>query len=339
MALTFAEKEKMFNLQVKAILDTRVTACRVKLTKTGNAITLQGYTHYRQTTTLVKNLAEELFGKGAVDFKIKTLHAGAPRFAVAVAPAVNIWLNPDTTNPDHLDTQALLGTVLRTYHREGAFTFVQHPEGYVGYAPTKELKPVTDKEYLRWKNGPYAIATGPVAHGDIIVPMGARLPRQGSFTILPDGKRIKISADKFQTGNPADPVYIKALRQSAQRYFGQKTPYLWGGKSEVGIDCSGFVQTLNRLQGIVLPRDASMQCHIGEMVGYLPDHADLLPGDILFFMRDTGKVYHVGIYLGKSTYMHSAGATGPTISSLHKTGKNFFQRYHNSLVYARRVKI
>src|SRR5690606_19952854 len=164
----------LLQLRIRAAVDVRVTACRVTATSTGNMVTVAGYTHYKQTTTFVRNLAEEIFGKDKVAFKLKTLETGAPKFAVAVQPAVSIWLNPDTSNGDHLDTQALLGTVVRTYHREGAFTFVQHPEGYVGYAPTKELQPVSVENYLRWKNGPQVTLTQPVTVGDVTVPMGAR---------------------------------------------------------------------------------------------------------------------------------------------------------------------
>ena len=146
---------------------------------------------------------------------------------------------------------------------------------------------------------------------------------------------MKLSPKDYVAFDPARSTFITSLQKRAEQFM--NSPYLWGGKTEAGIDCSGFVQTLALQEGIFLPRDASMQCHVGEMVGYLPDFADLLPGDIMYFMNKNAFVFHVGIYLGDKKYMHSAGKTGPTVSSVYPKGENYMTRYGNKFVYARRV--
>lgn len=88
------------------------------------------------------------------------------------------------------------------------------------------------------------------------------------------------------------------LKQIAFKYI--NAPYLWGGRSPFGIDCSGFVQNVFRISGYELPRDAYQQATFGEAT------ADILPGDLAFFAKDE-KIDHVGICLGDGEIIHASG--------------------------------
>lgn len=336
MATRTNPKDTLFQLRIKARIDTRTTACRVTVERLADKkVQVRGYSQYRQTDAFVRALAGEIYGADHVSFDLKVLERGAPKFAVINSAVAPLWRNPDASDPETLDSEALYGSYVRVYHREGPFTFIQMADGYVGYCPTASLQRATTEEYLRWKNGPQAVTLLPLQAGDIAIAPGSRFSYEGGSVLLPGGGTLKVSKKQVVLSDPADPKFAKILQERAREFL--DSPYLWGGKSVVGIDCSGFVQTLMLQEGVVLPRDASMQCHVGEIVGYLPRYGDLLPGDVMFFMNTNAYVFHVGIFLGDDMYMHSAGKTGPIISSVKKDGQNFASRYDGTYVYARRM--
>ena len=82
------------------------------------------------------------------------------------------------------------------------------------------------------------------------------------------------------------------------------TPYLWGGRSPFGIDCSGFTQMVFKLNGIKLKRDAHQQAETGKTLSFLEEAQQ---GDLAFFDNEDGKIVHVGILLGKEKIIHASG--------------------------------
>lgn len=107
-------------------------------------------------------------------------------------------------------------------------------------------------------------------------------------------------------GNHLDPKYTKPTARDIRKYTGMflNTPYLWGGRSVFGIDCSGFSQMTFRIFGIRLMRDAWQQATQGEGIGFLQE---AVCGDLAFFDNAEGKITHVGILLNDSEIIHSSG--------------------------------
>lgn len=109
---------------------------------------------------------------------------------------------------------------------------------------------------------------------------------------------------KFE-GNARFPERLESsntLIENAYMYL--SCPYMWGGRSPFGIDCSGYTQMVFKLSGIKLRRDASQQSEQGHLV-HLLDEAH--PGDLAFFDNSEGKLTHVGIILGKNKIIHASG--------------------------------
>ena len=95
---------------------------------------------------------------------------------------------------------------------------------------------------------------------------------------------------------------LNTLHKTAGQFL--NAPYLWGGRSIIGCDCSGFVQTVFKIHGIALKRDSSQQAEQGEIINSL---STTRLGDLAFFANEEGKVYHVGMILSPEEIVHSSG--------------------------------
>jgi cell wall-associated NlpC family hydrolase len=101
-----------------------------------------------------------------------------------------------------------------------------------------------------------------------------------------------------------------SLTQRAIRFLG--VPYVFGGTSTSGFDCSGYVQHVFAMLGVHLPRTADAQYDAGHST-----RGRMVPGDLVFFTTYTSGVSHVGIYLGHDRFVHASSSQGVTVSSLH----------------------
>ena len=94
----------------------------------------------------------------------------------------------------------------------------------------------------------------------------------------------------------------KVMIDQALKYF--NAPYLWGGRSPLGIDCSGLTQIIYKMAGYAIPRDAGQQVHCGKALSFIEETK---PGDLAFFDNDEGRIIHVGIIWEKNKIIHASG--------------------------------
>ncbi|MES2875596.1 MAG: C40 family peptidase [Bacteroidota bacterium] len=136
------------------------------------------------------------------------------------------------------------------------------------------------------------------------------------------GETISPSKDNFRSG----------VIETAKFYL--NAPYLWGGKSVFGIDCSGFTQMVLRQFGLKLKRDAYQQAEQGELVGFLQEAR---AGDLAFFDNDEGRITHVGIMLDNEQIIHASGRV--RIDSIDNQGifNRELNRYTHKLRIVKRI--
>jgi hypothetical protein len=129
--------------------------------------------------------------------------------------------------------------------------------------------------------------------------MGSSLPniQSGDFSI--DEKNYRFEGTVCL---PSEPNKRDIIVDYAYNYLG--SPYLWGGRSPFGIDCSGFVQVVYKMSGIKLRRDASQQAEYGNTLSFVEEAK---PGDLAFFDNEEGKIIHVGIVLPNQRIIHASG--------------------------------
>jgi gamma-D-glutamyl-L-lysine dipeptidyl-peptidase len=171
-------------------------------------------------------------------------------------------------------------------------------DGYEGWAFSRELRDVNE-DYVskfRTEKPVYADINASLSR----IPFGARLPLYSDGSIRLGDEIIAFEGNLFEGVHEAAHTSGNAIIQTAQRYL--DAPYLWGGRSMSGIDCSGLTQMVFKLNGIALPRDAYQQAEKGETVNSL---AEAKAGDLAFF-AEVERVTHVGILTGDGHILHAS---------------------------------
>lgn len=166
-------------------------------------------------------------------------------------------------------------------------------DGYEGYIDHKQVLALTEKELKRWMDS-YSFASQQFFQ--LTGPMGKQLLSGGALIGVQTHFKIGNYDYQLQTEPQKTDIWTYALGFL-------NTPYLWGGKSIFGIDCSGLVQNVCRQLDINLPRDAHQQAEIGTAV----DFQDRQKLDLAFFKNAAGRIHHVGIIGPDDQILHASG--------------------------------
>ncbi|PHN05554.1 C40 family peptidase [Flavilitoribacter nigricans] len=351
-------KAALTEIQKTYAPDRRVAIFDVKSHSRNDTVFLEGETSLPEAYAAVVQMLDQ---KGVVYVnKVQLL----PDPALPSRGVVNVSVANIRSNPKHsgeLSTQALLGMGLKVYKQEGSFSYVQTPDGYLGWMDSGSFVLMDDQAYQEWITAEKVIFTqdygfvqdaaadqsgrvGDLVAGNILLNEG----ENGAYRAVafPDGRRGFVPEEQISGQTPwletKHDLRIPQIVGTALSMMGR--PYLWGGTSGKGMDCSGFTKTVYFLNGFVLPRDASQQVHAGVDVPTDTTFNALRTGDFLFFGErtddDQEKVRHVGIYLGEGQFIHSgADNPGVKIESLLPDSPNFAAHRRETFLRARRMEV
>lgn len=180
-------------------------------------------------------------------------------------------------------------------------------DGYEGWIDSKMITPLNLRALKKLENRPFAVSGDVISlipvneEQNLMLVAGSTLP-----VWRPYKKEFSVNKDTFKSGGEVFYGELKnprnVLIKQALKYF--NAPYLWGGRSPFGIDCSGFVQVIYKMVGVKIPRDASEQVQLGRALSFVDETE---PGDLAFFDDEEGNIVHVGIIWKRNKIIHASG--------------------------------
>lgn len=334
--------------------DDRVALFSVKQDSTGMLVGKTNLPEAKQTLFTRLNAEKITYKDGIQVLPAPSLEDKT--YAVVNVSVANLRSNP--RDAAELATQALLGMPLRVWDKDRGWYQVQTPDGYLAWVDFGGFERMTKTQFDAWEALPKLMYTQPFGFcygqpdrdsqtiSDLVVGNVLALTKEtGDFYEVryPDGRAGFVSrteAQPYAQWRAKAAVTEENLTRTARKLMG--IPYLWGGTSVKGMDCSGFTKTVYFLNGQTLQRDASQQVHEGTLVP-TPDHdfSQLRPGDLLFFGTPATpdkpeRVVHVGMWLGNNEFIHASGFV--RVASMDVKALNYNEFEWKRFLRAKRVR-
>jgi len=361
LVLTSCKSSNVSNLQSEVDLiaarfvpDHRVGICNVKLLPGNNgSIIISGET----TNPVAKNeiiKALNKHGKGLVDsiVLLPDTIKSSKYMGLVTLSVINLRKQP--LHASELVSQAILGTPVMILKRNDSWLLIKTPDNYIAWTEESSVKQMDGSEMAVWKKTARVIyrentgwlydapsdksgVVGDLVGGSIIEKTGES--SEYMKIALPDGRQGFVEKQKvmdFAEWKKSIFCDEESICNVSKTFLG--LPYLWGGTSAKGVDCSGFVQSVFFRNGLILQRDASLQALHGLTIDLNGGFSLLKKGDLLFFgskKNGTPHVTHVAIYTGGKEYINSSGRV--MLNSLDSTQENYSSFKFNSLLLAKRI--
>lgn len=273
--------------------------------------------------------------------------------AVVTLSVANLRSQP--RHSAELSTQATMGTPVTVLKQDGTWYLIQTPDNYLAWVDAAGIALMDEEEISYWYSSQKVMFTpliGYVYQGeneenlvsDLTAGNLLELVQEGKEfhqVKLPDGRSGYVkgsSVTNYEEWAATRNTSAENLISTAKSMMG--SPYLWGGTSIKGMDCSGFTKTIFFLNGQVIPRDASQQIKEGEEVDNNKDWDKLEIGDLLFFgvpVTDSSpeRVVHVGMWIGDNSFIHSRGRV--RISSFDPESEHYDEYELNRYLRTKRI--
>jgi cell wall-associated NlpC family hydrolase len=259
---------------------------------------------------------------------------GLPELMLCVTGVGDVRREP--AHASELVSQVIYGDTVTPLKAEGDWTLVRLEDGYIGWIRDWYLRAWSHAQ----RDAFAARATHRVRsnHATVVESTEAGAPPVAQLVVgtgvaggapagrgwlaveLPDGRAGFVRKGDLEKVSRRRPT-PERLARTGLRFVG--TPYLWGGNTPNGFDCSGLVQRVFGLYGVVLPRDSDMQARIGrERPTDGPNGVE--PGDLVFFGRSRDSITHVGLVLPDRTFLHAYGQV--VVNSLDPSNPHYSER-------------